>query len=73
MSDVATHGSKFESMLDLPEGTRIVAKSNDLDTGSLKLVLYNPNWEEVPEGENLEIVLINIKEQEAPVKLAYPH
>jgi len=75
MHEIATHGKKFESALmdSLPEGTSIIAKSNDMETGSLKIVLHNDEWEEVPNGEDLEKVLVTLREQEETVKLVYNH
>lgn len=75
MHEIATHGKRFESALmdGLPEGTSVIAKSNDMDTGSLKIVLHNEEWEEVPNGEALKKVLVTLGEQEEAVKLSYNH
>jgi hypothetical protein len=75
MHEIATHGKKFESDLmgSLPEGTSVIAKSNDMEKGSLKIVLHNEEWEEVPNGEDLETVIVTLGEQEETVKLVYNH
>ena len=65
MSEIATHGKKFEAelMKNLPEGTSVIAKGNDMDTGSLKVVLHNESWDEVPNGESLEKVIVELLEK----------
>ena len=75
MHEVASHGKGFESALmkSLPDGTSVIAKSNDVDTGSLKIVLHNDEWGEVPDGEELKKVIVTIEEQEKPVELVYEH
>ena len=76
MHELANHGKKFEAALlkSLPDGTAIIARSNDMETGSLKIVLYNEEWEDVPNGEDLEKVVVTLEEpQEEPVKIIYGH
>lgn len=62
MSEIANHGKGFESKLmdNLPEGTNVIAKSNDMVTGSLQIVLHNEAWDVIPNGEELPKVLVEL-------------
>jgi hypothetical protein len=74
MSEVASHGEKFEPKLteSLPEGTIIIAKSNDMDTGSLKVILFNEAWDEVPNGESLKKVIVELSDKPTSSIIALP-
>lgn len=73
ITDIIPHGKNFDKALKdvLPEGTTVIMKENDIATGSLVMVLHNPEFEEVPEGQALMTVLIKLDAPEEKPKLIY--
>lgn len=70
MHEVTNHGKNFKLALDrsLPEGSQIMRQTEDLDSASIKLVVYNPEWTVVKDGERIPTFKVQLKEPEA-----YPH
>jgi hypothetical protein len=75
ITDVVEHGKDLEKAIQevMPEGTTILMKENDYGTASLKVILHNAEWEEVPCGEHLEVVLVRPQAPEVKTKLIYNH
>jgi len=75
INEIPAHGKNLENAIkeNLPEGTVVLLKENNLETASLKVVLYNPEWEEVPYGCVLEAVLVKLPEPEKRKQIAYGH
>lgn len=52
----------------LPKGTAIFAREPDIDTGSIKLLLYNPKWDLVASGAPLKKFKITLDAPEPKKK-----
>lgn len=57
---VTNGGKDFAKILQnsIPEGTDILLRKENLSIGSTELLLYNKQWDPVPDGEELEKVII---------------
>ena len=78
VNDVAKHGKKFDTAIieALPSGSQVMLKENDLDTASLKILVHNPEWTIVKEGQRVPRIIIDIPEaevKELKPAIAYPH
>lgn len=75
LTDIIPHGKNFDKALKevLPEGTTVIMKENDIMTGSLVIVLHNPEFEEVPHGAYPEQVIVTLGVPEEKPRLIYNH
>lgn len=63
MNDVANGGKGFAEILkkSIPDGVQILKQQENLQTGSLELLLYKEDWDVAPKGKQLEQVIIEAK------------
>lgn len=77
MHIVASWGKQFAIKVKdaIPEDSLVIKQEEDFETASMNLLIYNKEFEEVPEGEACPKVLLDIgfNNEPAKPKLIYPH